>query len=108
MLYIGVTNDLIKRVYQHKEGLIPGFSKKYKTKKLVYFESCSSITDAIAREKQLKGWRRSKKLALIKSINPTMSDLSRSFDGVYPERSPIRRGGAEWAQDDRERRQARG
>lgn len=82
VLYIGVTNDLSKRTYQHRKGLIPGFSQKYKTHQLVYFESCSSIMDAIAREKQLKGWRRDKKLALIKSVNPTMSDLSRSFDSA--------------------------
>jgi len=90
VLYIGVTNNLIKRVYQHQKELILGFSQKYKTHKLVYFESCPSIIDAIAREKQLKGWRRSKKLALVKSINPTWLDLSRSFDSAPLEGAPLR------------------
>ncbi|MFH0912168.1 MAG: GIY-YIG nuclease family protein [Patescibacteria group bacterium] len=80
VLYIGVTNNLTRRIYEHKKELIPGFSQKYKTKKLVYFDFCPSITDAITREKQLKGWVRQKKDNLIKTINPTMSDLSRSFD----------------------------
>jgi len=80
VLYIGVTNNLDRRIFEHKKELIPGFSQKYKTKKLVYFENCSQIDDAIAREKQLKGWIRKKKEILIKTINPTMSDLSRFFD----------------------------
>jgi len=84
VLYIGVTNDLTRRIYEHKKGLIPGFSQKYKTKRLVYFDSCSSITDAIDREKQLKGWIRQKKDNLINTINPTWSDLSRSFDSTPP------------------------
>ncbi|MFH1856280.1 MAG: GIY-YIG nuclease family protein [Candidatus Omnitrophota bacterium] len=82
VLYIGVTNNLSRRVYEHKKELIPGFSQKYKTKKLVYFENCGQIIDTIAREKQLKRWRREKKDDLIKTINPTLSDLSRSFDCI--------------------------
>jgi len=75
VLYIGVTNDLIKRVYEHKEGLIDGFTNKYKTKKLVYYESTKDVLSAIEREKQLKKWRREKKDTLIDSMNPARRDL---------------------------------
>lgn len=76
-LYIGVTNDLGSRVGQHQEGGNPGFTRRYHLKRLVYFESYDRIADAIAREKQLKGWSRKKKIALIESLNPRWSDLSR-------------------------------
>src|SRR5690348_11111840 len=69
-LYIGVTNDLYKRVQDHKLGKMKGFSKKYLCNRLVYFEEYSYVTTAIRREKQLKGWRRSKKTALIEKTNP--------------------------------------
>ncbi|MBI3255960.1 MAG: GIY-YIG nuclease family protein [Candidatus Andersenbacteria bacterium] len=75
-LYIGVTNNLERRLYEHKNALIPGFTAKYKLKKLVYFESTSDVKSAIAREKELKGWGRQKKIGLIASINPTWKDLS--------------------------------
>ena len=75
VLYIGVTSDLIKRVYEHKNELIDGFTKKYKTKKLVYYELTSDVLSAIEREKQLKKWRREKKDALIKKMNPARRDL---------------------------------
>ena len=75
-LYIGVTNDLVKRVYQHKNKLVEGFTKKYNITKLVYFEETNDINAAIAREKQLKGWLRKKKIALIESMNPEWKDLS--------------------------------
>ena len=75
-LYTGVTNDLNRRVYEHKQKLIPGFTQKYNITKLVYFEETTDVTDAIAREKQIKGWLREKKIALIESINPTLQDLS--------------------------------
>ena len=65
VLYIGVTNDLIKRIYQHKNKLIEGFTKKYNINKLVYFESTEDVLSAISREKQLKGWLRKKKDNLI-------------------------------------------
>lgn len=74
-LYIGVTNDLIRRAYVHKQGIIEGFTKKYGLKKLLYFEVFNSIKDAIAREKQLKHWNRAWKLELIKKINPDIRDL---------------------------------
>lgn len=75
-LYIGVTNELERRVAEHQGKLIEGFTKKYNVTKLVYFEECGEVVDALAREKQIKGWRRSKKIALIESLNPTWSDLS--------------------------------
>ena len=78
VLYIGVTNNLQRRIYEHKQELIEGFSKKYKCKKLVYFEEYKDINQAIAREKHLKGWSRSKKESLIKKLNPAFKDLSES------------------------------
>ncbi len=74
-VYIGVTNDLRGRVGQHKEGNIEGFTKKYNVNRLVYFEEFQDIRDAIAREKQLKKWRRAWKDELIKGFNPTWRDL---------------------------------
>ncbi len=70
VLYIGVTNNLRRRVYEHKTGVIEGFTKKYRVHKLVYAENCHDIKDAIQREKQLKGWTREKKNALIGTVNP--------------------------------------
>lgn len=76
VLYIGVTNNLQRRIYEHKQELVEGFSKKYKCKKLVYFEEYKDINQAIAREKQLKNWNRKKKEWLIKKFNPDFKDLS--------------------------------
>ena len=75
-LYVGVTNGLHRRSYQHREGLIPGFTKKYGVKKLVWFEMHGDIREAIAREKKLKQWRRDWKIALIEADNPTWDDLA--------------------------------
>lgn len=75
-LYIGVTNDLYRRVLEHKSNLIEGFTKKYHCHSLVYFEEFNRMTDAIDREKQLKRWCRSKKDWLIKQLNPYWNDLS--------------------------------
>lgn len=69
-LYVGVTNELVSRVWQHKQKLTPGFTSKYSVDRLVYFEETPDVYAAIAREKQLKGWRRTKKIALIDSTNP--------------------------------------
>ena len=77
VLYVGVTNNLERRVYEHQSGLIEGFTQKYNVHKLVWYESCNDVKDAIAREKQLKGWVRSKKEALIRQINPDWRDLSK-------------------------------
>lgn len=74
-LYVGVTSDLLRRIYEHKQGLNDWFTKKYSTKKLVYYEECPSIESAILREKQLKWWNRWKKISLIVSINPERKDL---------------------------------
>jgi len=75
-LYTGVTSNIEQRVYQHKHKLIKGFTKKYNVDRLVYFEETTDINAAIAREKEIKGWRRSKKIALIKSMNPKWEDLA--------------------------------
>ena len=75
-LYIGVTNDLERRVYEHKNKMIKGFSSRYNLNKLVYFEACSSVDDSISREKQLKGWRRTKKEEIINMQNPQWKDLA--------------------------------
>ena len=80
-LYTGVTNDLERRVFEHKEKLVPGFTAKYKIERLVYFEVTQDIHAAIFREKQIKGWTRTKKLTLIASGNPTWNDLSASWFG---------------------------
>ena len=74
--YVGVTNSIVKRTFEHKTGLIDGFTKRYKTKKLVYLEEYHDIKEAIAREKQLKNWHREWKLNLIKKVNPNFNDLS--------------------------------
>ncbi len=87
-LYIGVTNDIERRLYEHRHKLADGFTKKYQINKLVYFESFTDITQAIAREKTLKGWLRKKKVALINSVNPEWNDLSKEWsDGDFPETS---------------------
>ena len=75
-LYVGMTNDLIRRVYEHKEGLIKGFTKKYSLKDLLYFEMLFSPAEAITREKQLKHWNRAWKLELTEQVNPEWKDLS--------------------------------
>jgi len=79
-LYIGVTSDLERRVYEHKEGLCPGFTSKYKLTRLVYFEATSDVHAAITREKQIKGWLRQRKLALVESLNPEWNDLSLAWN----------------------------
>ena len=74
-LYIGVTNDLIKRVYEHKNNLVEGFTERYSVYKLVYYEETVDINSAIKREKQLKKWNRKWKLELIEKKNPNWKDL---------------------------------
>ena len=75
-LYTGVTNDLQRRVYEHRSGKGSVFTKKYRITRLVYYEAYNDVRNAIAREKQIKGWRRSKKVALIESQNPEWRDVS--------------------------------
>ena len=89
-LYTGVTNDLRRRVYEHKHKLIEGFTSKYNVIYLLYFEVTSDVKAAIAREKQIKGWLRAKKVALIQSANPTWKDLSADW---YDNPDPSLRSG---------------
>lgn len=79
-LYTGMTNDLGRRVYQHKHKLVEGFTAKYDVNRLVYFETFGDVQEAVAWEKQIKGWRRSKKIELIESMNPKWQDLSEEWD----------------------------
>ena len=78
-LYTGVTNDLIRRVYEHKHHLVKGFTDKYNITKLVYYEATNDVKSAIEREKQIKGWLRIKKINLIESMNPEWKDLSEDW-----------------------------
>ncbi len=75
-LYIGVTSNLERRLFEHKEKLVDGFTKRYNIDRLVHFEQTADVLSAIAREKQIKSWNRNKKIALIESANPTWEDLS--------------------------------
>jgi putative endonuclease len=79
VIYTGVTSNLQRRVYEHKNKLLPGFTSKYNVNRLVYYESISAGKAAIAHEKQIKGWLREKKVALIEMVNPTWQDLSQDW-----------------------------
>ncbi len=76
VLYIGVTNDLVRRVYEHKHALVEGFTKQYLVRDLVYYEETDDVLSAIAREKELKGWLRARKAELVETMNPEWRDLS--------------------------------
>jgi len=78
-LYTGVTNDLVRRAYEHRNKFTGGFTAKYNVSKLVYCETTSDVTSAIAREKQIKAWRRSKRVALIEAANPYWIDLAQEW-----------------------------
>ncbi|XUU59335.1 GIY-YIG nuclease family protein [Erythrobacter sp. HA6-11] len=78
-LYLGVTSDLVGRIYQHREGLIPGFTQKYGVKRLVWFETHEAMEFAIQREKRIKKWRRAWKLELIEKANPDWDDLAENL-----------------------------
>jgi putative endonuclease len=78
-LYIGMTNSIERRMWEHKSGEFEGFASKYKCDRLVYFESFDDVKNAINREKQLKGWSRRKKIALIESVNPRWQDLAEKW-----------------------------
>jgi len=88
-LYIGVTNDLLRRVYEHKEKFVEGFTKRYSINRLVYYKSSENVDSAIAREKQLKGWKRVRKIALIESVNPGWKDLSIELMDIAKEKPDI-------------------
>lgn len=79
VMYIGVTNDLQRRLFEHQSGLVDGFTKKYNVHRLVYFEHTNDVNAAIAREKQLKGWTRAKKNELVETLNPDWRDLSEDW-----------------------------
>jgi putative endonuclease len=91
-LYTGVTSSLERRVYDHKRKVIQGFTTRYHITHLVYFEATQDIHAAVAREKQIKGWLRAKKIALIESLNPEWRDLS---EGWYEDRDSSPRRGSE-------------
>ena len=87
-LYTGVTNELARRVWQHRQGKASVFTQRYRIHRLVYFERHGKVVDAIAREKQIKAWRREKKIALIESTNPAWEDLAeRWFDDIWKRRA---------------------
>jgi putative endonuclease len=83
-LYLGVTNDLVRRVYEHKNNLVEGFSKKYEIHRLVYFEVCEDIRVAIQREKNIKKWKRQLKIELIEKDNPDWKDLYCEIVNGFP------------------------
>lgn len=85
MLYVGMTNNIARRVFEHKMKLLPGFTKRFSLTRPVYCESTNSIVLAIEREKQIKGWVRRKKTALIHSVNPDWKDLSEEILPPHPD-----------------------
>ena len=90
VLYIGITGDLRRRVWQHKTNHTPGFTSRYNLHQLVYYESFVYPDAAISREKEIKGWRRSKKIALIESMNLRWEDLAKDWQDMYkPDPQPI-------------------
>jgi putative endonuclease len=78
VMYVGMTNNLERRMVEHQQALVEGFSKKYNLKKLVYYEHTSDVNAALAREKEIKKWRREKKNRLVENLNPEWEDLSKS------------------------------
>jgi len=86
-LYIGATNNLTRRVYEHRHKLMDGFTEKYNVSRLVYYEDTNDIESAINREKQIKGWLRTKKIALVESLNPYWADLAEGWYGPSPDPS---------------------
>jgi len=97
-LYIGMTNNLVRRIWQHKQHEVPGFIARYGVDRLLYFESFDDVRTAINREKQLKGWTRQKKVGLIEARNPSWNDLSRGwYERDRGPSTPLR-----FAQDDTE------
>ena len=91
-LYVGVTNDLERRLYEHRMKVVPGFTEHYGLTSLVYYESTTDVKSAIEREKEIKGWVRRKKTALIHSLNPEWKDLSGEWDSPQPRDPSLRSG----------------
>ena len=79
VMYVGITNNLERRIYEHKEKIVKGFTKKYNVNKLVYYEQTSDVVEALNREKEIKKWRRDKKNRLVFDSNPLWQDLSKDF-----------------------------
>jgi len=100
VLYTGVTNSLVRRVSQHRRGEIEGFTKRYNTNRLVYHEQFHNACDAIAREKQVKGWSREKKEALINTMNPKWHDLAATVLGLGSAPPTQWQGGRGWCARD--------
>jgi putative endonuclease len=93
VLYTGVTNDLHRRVYQHKSGMLPGFTKRYSVTRLVYFETTPDVLTAIAREKAIKAWTRERRIRLIESVNAPWVDLAAGWFPAMPRKDPSLRSG---------------
>jgi len=89
VLYTGITGNLPRRVFEHKNKLVPGFTSRYNLTRLVYYERFFYPDAAIAREKEIKGWRRSKKIRLIESLNPHWHDLAKSWADAYKPAAPV-------------------
>lgn len=87
VMYVGVTNDLQRRIYEHKQKLVKGFTQRYNIDRLVYFEETDDVVAAITREKQIKKWRREKKNALVAETNPCFEDIAAEWDGDFSLRS---------------------
>jgi putative endonuclease len=87
-LYTGISGKLLRRVFQHKYKEQQGFTARYNVSRLVYYENYSNPLDAIAREKEIKGWRRQKKIALVESMNPKWDDLAREWENIYKAEKP--------------------
>ncbi len=87
VMYVGITNNLKRRMYEHKHKLAEGFTAKYDVNKLVYFEETPHVKSALEREKEIKKWRREKKNRLVQTMNPTWQDLSRLWDEDFSLRS---------------------
>ena len=81
MLYTGVTGNLVRRLNEHRQKRVPGFSQRYNLTRLVYYEATSDVRSAIAREKRIKGWLRARKIALIRSVNPKWKNLAENWFG---------------------------
>jgi putative endonuclease len=93
VLYTGVTSDLARRVWQHQHSEVDGFTNDYRINRLVYYQDTSDVISAIAREKEIKGWRRSKKNELVESLNPRWRDLSADLFGQSKDPSPRKLSG---------------
>ena len=86
-LYTGVTNDLMRRTFEHRQGLVPGFTSRYRIHRFVYFETFRDVRAAIAREKQIKAWDRAKRVALIAAKNPTWEDYGADWFPTHPRKA---------------------